>query len=326
MRKRITNHPGLSRDTARPGERRTTDNVYAVILVGGIGKRLQPLSKPSRPKPFLSITKDNKTIFRKTVDRIKKLIPPENLLVVANKMQAGLVKKNFPKIAGHNLLLERVSRNTAPAIALAALDLRKRCGDVTMVVLPADHYIGNERIYLNTIKKGIDFVEKNPSALVTIGLSPSFPATGYGYIRVKGQACPGKSKRQARGSRVKIYKVERFVEKPDIKTAQKFLDDGGYLWNTGTFIFKAVTYLDEVRRLAVDIYGGLKDMRKIEEKYKMLPNISVDYAIMEKADNIYCVKGAYIWEDIGSFASLKKILKAEGRPFIERGSKVVKIL
>ncbi len=293
-------------------------NIYAVILVGGIGKRLQPLSRPSRPKPFLSVTKDNKTIFRKTVDRIKKLVPPWNLLVVANKTQAGLVKKNFPKITRNNLLLESASRNTAPAIALAALHLKKKWGDVIMVVLPADHYIGDERMYLNTIRKGIDFVAENPDTLVTIGLKPSFPATGYGYIRVSGTGyrVSGKS----------IYKVRKFVEKPDFKTAKNFLKDGKYLWNTGTFIFKAATYLDEIRRLASDIYGGLKDTRKIKEKYKMLPNISVDYAIMEKADNIYCVKGAYPWEDIGSFNSLKKVLMAEGRPFVEKGGKVVKIL
>lgn len=294
---------------------RNTNNVYAVILVGGIGKRLQPLSKPSRPKPFLSVTKDRKTIFAKTIERIGRVLPIENIIVVANKRQAHLIKKSYPRILKWNLLLEKASRNTAPAIALASLELKKRSGDAVIVVLPADHYIGNESLYLNTLKKGINFVEGNPRALVTIGLKPSFPATGYGYIRVKAQGLEGD-----------VYQVERFVEKPDIQTAQKFIEDGSYLWNTGTFIFKAVTFLGAVRRLAQDIYGPMKDIRKIEEKYDMLPNISVDYAIMEKAYEIYCVKGSYKWEDIGSFDSLKKVLKAEGRRFLERDGKVTKII
>lgn len=298
--------------------KRTTKDVYAVILVGGIGKRLQPLSKPSRPKPFLSVTKDRKTIFAKTILRIRKILPIENIIVVANKRQAHLIKKGSPRIMKNNLLLEKASKNTAPAIALASLELKKRSGDAVIVVLPADHYIGNEGVYLNTLKKGIDFVGNNPGSLVTIGLNPSFPATGYGYIKIVSgphSAVHGN-----------IHKVERFVEKPDIETAQRFVEDGGYLWNTGTFIFKAVTFLGAIRRLAQDIYEPMKDMRRIEEKYDMLPNISVDYAIMEKAYEIYCVKGSYRWEDIGSFDSLKKVLKAEGRRFIERDGKVIKII
>ena len=290
-------------------------NIYAVILVGGIGKRLQPLSRPSMPKPFLSVTKDRKTIFAKTVARIRRILPIENIIVVANKRQANLIKKSSPKILKGNLLLERASKNTAPAIALASLELKKRSSSAIIVVLPADHYVGNESVYLNTLKKGIDFVEANSSALVTIGLRPSFPATGYGYIRVK-----------ARPRRGGVYKVERFVEKPDIQTAQKFIEDDSYLWNTGTFIFKAATFLGAIRRLAKGIYEPLKDMRKIEEKYDMLPNISVDYAIMEKAYEIYCVKGSYRWEDIGSFDSLKKVLKTEGRRFLERDGKVTRII
>ncbi|MBI5124219.1 MAG: mannose-1-phosphate guanylyltransferase [Candidatus Omnitrophica bacterium] len=298
--------------------RRTTHDTYAVILVGGIGKRLKPLSKPSRPKPFLSVTKDRKTIFTKTVDRVKRIVPLKNIVVVANKLQGLLARKNFRKLSKENLLLEKVSRNTAPAIALAALMLKKKYGDAIMIVLPADHYIGNEKAYLSTIKKGIDFVSDNPSALVTIGLRPKFPATGYGYI---------KTQYAIRNTQYKnVYKVAKFVEKPDINTAKKFLKDGNYLWNTGTFIFTASAFLDAVRTLAADIYGVLKDMRKIDNRYKMLPNISVDYAIMEKADNIYCVKGSYPWEDVGSFDSLKKVLKMEGRRFVERKGKVVKII
>lgn len=294
---------------------RSTNNVFAVILVGGIGKRLQPLSRPSRPKPFLSVTKDKRTIFARTVDRIKKIIDPKNIAVVANISQARLVKKSFKGILRKNLLLEKVSRNTAPAIALAALELKKRDSDAIMAVFPADHYIGDEKTFLNTIQKGINFVEKNPSAIVTIGLKPYFPSSSYGYIKVRWDDSIGR-----------IYKVDRFVEKPDIKRSAEFIKEGNYLWNTGTFIFKAKTFLGAVRRLSSDIYGGMKDVRKIEERYGKLPNISVDYAIMEKAYDIYCIKGSYFWEDIGSFDSLKKILKMEGRRFVEKDGKVTKII
>ena len=318
MRKRTTNDERVRSEAEPPLKGRTTPSVYAVILVGGIGKRLRPLSRPSRPKPFLSVTKDGKTIFRKTVDRIVKIIPPKNIVVVANKSQGRLVKKSFPKVLKDNLLLEKASRNTAPAIALAALELKKRDGDAIMAVLPADHYIGNQKAYLKTIKKGIDFIRKNPAAIVTIGLKPYFPATGYGYIKTNHE------------SRItnheSVYKVVKFIEKPNLKTAEKFIKKGNYLWNAGTFIFKATTFLGAIRRLASDIYSGLKDMRRIDERYEDLPDISVDYAIMEKAYDIYCVKGAYFWEDIGSFDSLKKILKMEGRRFIEKGGKVTKIL
>jgi mannose-1-phosphate guanylyltransferase len=302
-------------------ERRATHNVYAVILVGGIGRRLQPLSRPSRPKPFLSVTRDRKTIFRKTVDRVRQALPDENIIVVANKSQAKLVKKNFPALPKKNLLLEKASRNTAPAIALAALDIKRRDASAIMVVLPADHYIGNKKTYLGTLKKAVDFVKKDPEAIVTIGLRPYFPATDYGYIKIVDSP-----KSKVRSKRCGVYAVERFVEKPDLKTAARFFSDGGYLWNAGTFIFRAVTYLGAIRRLASDIYGGLKDMRKIDERYERLPNISVDYAVMEKAYNIYCVKASYFWEDIGSFDSLKKVLKLEKRRFLEKDGKVTKIM
>lgn len=296
--------------------KRDMSDVYAVILVGGIGKRLQPLSKPSRPKPFLSVTRDRKTIFAKTVERVRKLVPMENIVVVANKRQSRLIRKSSPKISKNNLLLEKIAKNTAPAIALASLELRKRSPDAVVVVLPADHYIGNEKVYIDTLKKGIKFVKDNSRALVTIGLNPNFPATGYGYIRIRSRG----------HNAADVYPVERFVEKPDIETAQKFIEDGNYLWNTGTFIFKAVTFLGAIRRLAKGIYEPLKDVRKIDERYDMLPNISVDYAIMEKAYDIYCIKGSYKWEDVGSFDSLKKVLKMEGRRFLEKDGKVTSII
>lgn len=290
--------------------------VYAVILVGGKGKRLKPLSTNSKPKAFLSVTKNKKTMFRNTVDRISNIIPSENIFVVANKAHARLVKRDFPNISKENLLLEPISRNTAPAIALAAKTLRDRFEDVVMVVIPTDQYVMDEHKYLDSIKKGIKFVSKNRAALIALGVKPAFPSTELGYIRVQGKGLMGQG----------IYKAERFVEKPDLKTAKKYLKSKRYLWNAGAFIFSTHAILKAFKIFARDIFNGLKEPDNITKRYKTLPDISIDYAVMEKADNIYCVKGSYRWQDMGSFESLKTILKREKRKFVLKNGKIVKIL
>ena len=216
---------------------------YAVILIGGKGKRLRPLSTDSKPKAFLSISKDRKTMFRKTVERAGKILPFNNILVVGNKAHSRLAKKDFPEIRKENLLLEPISRNTAPAITLAAMSLEERTKDAVMVMLPTDQYIADEWQYLASIKNGIDFA-KNHDKVVVMAVKPRHPATEFGYLRVKpacrqagDQAClPA-----GRGPMGKcIFKVEEFVEKPDLKTAKKYLKSGDYLWNTGAFIFKVL--------------------------------------------------------------------------------------
>jgi len=291
-----------------------TNNVFAVILVGGKGKRLRPLSTDARPKAFLPVTRGHRTMFRATVDRIKKIIPAENILISANKAHAGLVKGDFPQIRRDNLILEPVSRNTAPAIGLAAMALKKRVKNAVMVVIPADQYIVDEKKYLDAIKKGMAFAANNDS-LVALALRPTFPSTGFGYIKVR--------------SKLKdVYKAARFVEKPSLSTANRFVRDPRYLWNAGAFVFSANSILKAIREFAPDIFSLLVqiDSGNINKLYKKFPDISVDYAVMERSDNIYCVKGDYRWRDIGSFEALKEVLGLESVDFIEKGGKVVKIL
>ena len=184
-------------------------DVYAVILVGGKGKRLRPLSTDDRPKAFLSITKDRKTMFRRTIDRISKIIPASNIIVVANEAHIGLVKKDFPEANKHQLMLEPISRNTAPAITLAALNIRRMDHNAIMVVLPADQYIIDEDKYLTAFQEGVEFIKVNSSQLAVLGLKPKDPATGYGYIKIK-KTCRGN-----------VWKVDRFVEKPDLDKTKK---------------------------------------------------------------------------------------------------------
>ena len=298
-------------------DKRRTKDVYAVILVGGKGKRLRPLSTGKRPKAFLSITRDRKTMFKRTLERIRKIILPSHIIVVANVAHSHLVKRDLPRI-GKNLLLEPVSRNTAPAITFAALTLKKRLGNAVMFVVQADQYIKDERPYLDSIKIGIDFVFCNNDALVVFGLKPAFPATEYGYIQLQVPS----SKPRARH----IYKVRRFLEKPDLNKARKFLKDGSYLWNTGAFVFTAETIFSAMKRFVPEIISGFADLNSVSRGYKKLPDISIDYAVMEKADNIHCVKGSYQWQDVGSFKSLKEVLRRESRAFIEHSGKITKII
>lgn len=289
--------------------------VYGVILVGGKGVRLRPLSTDSKPKPFLSVTKDRSTMFAGTVRRLIKVVPLKNILVVANKDHASLIRKDRPDIDKDNLLLEPMSKNTAPAIALAGLTLKKRAGDAVMVVVPADHYIADETGYAESIKKGIDFVKDNEGVIVSLAVKPEYPAVEYGYLKVSGYA-----------AKASAYKVEKFVEKPDLKKAKQFFRDGRYLWNTGAFIFKIKTILENIEKFIPAIMDALRTSAGTDNAYRKLPNISIDYAVMEKARNIYCVKGTYGWRDIGSFEALKDVLTKESRGCIIRNGRIVTII
>ena len=290
-------------------------NVYAVVLVGGKGKRLKPLSTASRPKAFLSITKDRKTMFRRTLDRIRGLVPDENIVVVANRAHARLVKKDFPGIKRQNLILEPVSRNTAPAITLAAPMLEKRDPAAVMAVLPTDQYITEEKKFLEPLRQGIDFIRVKPDSVVIMGVKPRFPSTHFGYIKVEMRNAECES----------ITKVRKFVEKPDRKTAERYLRSGCYLWNMGAFLFKASFLLKLVKEYAPAIDRIIGRHGDAGNAYRKMPNISIDYAVIEKTRNVYCAKAEYEWHDLGGFESLIKILTREGREFKLKGGKVVKI-
>jgi mannose-1-phosphate guanylyltransferase len=291
--------------------------VYVVVLVGGKGKRLMPLSTDVTPKAFLSVTRDRKTVFKKTIERASRIVSLENILVIANRSHAALVRRDFPEIKDENLVLEPVSRNTAPAVYLASLALSGKGRDVIMAIFPADHYVTDGEGWTAAMKAGMDFARRANGILV-VGTKPAYPNTEFGYIKLKSDdldaECDG------------ICKVEKFMEKPDRDAAERFLKDGRYLWNTGTFIFRAGAFSEAIERYAPQIPRVLKDLKNLDEDYAAMPDISIDYAVIEKADNIYCVEGSFQWQDMGTFENLKKVLKKEGRRFLEEGGKVVKIL
>jgi len=286
-------------------------DVYAVVLVGGKGKRLRPLSTNLRPKAFLSVTNDRETMFRNTIDRLLKLVESDHIVIVANKKHHTLVKRDLPKDSWNNILLEPVSRNTAPAIALAARYIMSMDRDAVMLVMPADHYIPDRGKEREALILGINFAKRHADAIITVGIDPKRPSTEYGYIKVSKSST--------------IAKVECFTEKPDIDTAERYIASGKYLWNAGIFIFRLGALSASLRKYAPKIFHMIQ-CRDPYRAYDDMPEISIDYAIMEKAGNIYCVKGRYEWNDVGSFDTLEKVLKIESRRFVKKSGKIIKII
>jgi len=295
---------------------RSTKNIYVVILVGGKGKRLRPLSTDAKPKAFISVTKDRKTMFRRTLDRARKITASSNIIVAANARHEALVRKDFPGIKKDNLLLEPVSRNTAPAIAMAASILKKRCDGAVMLVVHSDQYIIGEKEFFDSVRNGVDFIRGRKSAIAIVGIRPSVASTELGYIRVQGL-----------GSRVQgIFKAREFVEKPDARTAEKYLGSGDYLWNAGVFIFKPEMILNAFKKHAPKIYDLAVRAAGIDDTYERMPDISIDHAVLENTSGIYCVMGSYRWLDLGTFENIRKVLERESRDFVLKDGKMIKII
>lgn len=281
--------------------------LYALILAGGKGTRLYPLSRRENPKQFLKIV-NNKSFLKNTVDRIKTLVNKDNIYIVTNESYINRIHEELPEIKEENIFTEPENKETATCIGLSAIKLLKHDNDATMIVLPSDHYIEGEDEFINTIKQGIEIVERR-RGLVTIGITPSRPETGYGYIQMGEKILNYET----------IYKVERFLEKPNIEVAKDLLSKGSYLWNSGMFIWRADTFLREMEKYLpkmyksmMDIYeaiGTEKEYEVINEQYEFIDGISVDFGIMQKTRKAYVVKATFSWDDIGNFSSLSRFLK-----------------
>lgn len=279
--------------------------IVAVIMAGGKGERFWPKSRSNMPKQFLSLTDDGKTMIQHTVERIRPLAEIEDILVVTNKNYAGLVKEQLPEIPQENVLLEPKARNTAPCIGLAATYIQKKYKDAIMIVLPSDHLIKFNGIFINTLKDAIQVAQQDEN-MVTIGITPNYPETGYGYINF-GEQKPGATN---------IYKVERFVEKPNLELAKEYLDSGKYLWNSGMFVWKTSTILKQFEKYIPSIYQGLlnieeaigtqREMDTLEKEFSEFTPESIDYGIMEKAESIYTLPGSFGWDDVGSWLALER--------------------
>ena len=289
-----------------------TDNRYCVIIAGGTANHFWPISRESRPKQFLDIAGNGKSFLRLTYERFSKIVPKENILVVTLDRFGNLVRKQLPEVPESNILLEPYSRHTAPCIAYSTLSILKRNPDAIVVVTPADHIISDETSFRRSMDDMIGYATKN-NALITMGISPTGPETGYGYIQVTG----GK----AGATLGKPVKVKTFTEKPDKELAKVFYDSGEFFWNSGIFAWKASVIMDEMAKYLPDVlsvfngfdqYAGTPAERSFLEKaYAECPKISIDYGVMEKTDIAWLYSGQFGWSDVDSWESLFSAVTAK---------------
>jgi mannose-1-phosphate guanylyltransferase len=276
---------------------------YVAIMAGGVGSRFWPGSREKKPKQFMDILGVGKSLLRLTYERFARLVPAERIYVITNAAYTDLVAEQLPELDRGQILGEPSRNNTAPCIAYAAFKLHGLDPEASMVVAPSDQLILKEEIFLEKIREALAFSEKE-DALVTLGIEPTRPDTGYGYIQY-----------ETAGSGVRP--VRRFHEKPDLETAKRFLADGGFLWNAGIFVWKTSHVLSALRQHAPEIWGLFDAHRAVlntsgegaflAQHYPTTPNISIDYAIMEKASNVYTLPADIGWSDLGTWASLYEI-------------------
>ncbi|HEY9622655.1 MAG TPA: mannose-1-phosphate guanylyltransferase [Crinalium sp.] len=273
-----------------------------VILAGGKGERFWPLSRRDRPKQFLSLDGSGKSLLQATADRLLELAGGwDGLWVITASHLADGVRQQLPNLPEANLLIEVEGRDTAPAVAWATLEIAQRYGDDAIVgFFPADHWIGEEDIFNQTLRAAAELAEQK-GAIATLGIKPNYPSTGYGYIE-QGETigsfggCP-------------VYKVDRFTEKPDRPTAEEFVSSGRFSWNGGMFIFKAGVALAELHTHAPEIIEPLE--KQGPSVYPQLPKLSIDYALMEKTDRAYVVPVTFSWDDLGDWNAIERLLKGE---------------
>ncbi|MDO8302154.1 MAG: sugar phosphate nucleotidyltransferase [Sedimentisphaerales bacterium] len=286
---------------------------YAVIMAGGEGKRLWPLSRQSRPKQMLKIL-DGQTLLNQCFDRLSGMFDRRNILIITNAGYADLVRENLPYLPAGNVIAEPAVRDTAGAIGLAASVLTKYDPDATMAVMTADHIIRPTDIFQQTIKDGLAYVNRNPEAMITFGIEPTGPNTQLGYIKL------GTSEK-CLGCENKVAKVEAFKEKPNAATAQEYYQSGRYCWNSGMFVWKASTVLGELFKSLPESQAPLKKIQAdwdspyqeetLKTWFPKLPKISIDYAVMEKAAAVYAIRLNCRWLDMGSFAALADIISSD---------------
>jgi len=285
------------------------NNYYAVIMAGGVGSRFWPISTQEFPKQFHDMLGTGESLLQRTFHRIHNLVPSENILIATNTRYKNLVLEQLPKVNEQQLLLEPAMRNTAPCILWSALKIYNQNPDAVLLIAPSDHWIENETEFLKNIETAYTACSKN-DILMTLGIQPDLPNTGYGYI-------------QFEESETDIKKVKKFTEKPDLKTATDFLNSGDYLWNAGIFVWSAKSiikafenYLPEMMRLFNEdtlIWNSDLEANFINSNYKKAENISIDFGIMERATNVQILPVGFGWNDLGTWGSLYEKLEKDSQ-------------
>ncbi|WP_163192799.1 mannose-1-phosphate guanylyltransferase [Clostridium thermarum] len=295
--------------------------LYALILAGGRGTRLYPLSRSNKPKQFLKLI-NNKSFLRNTIDRIKPIVSKDNIYIVTNEDYFHKVKTELPELDEKNIFAEPSNKETATCIGLSAVKLLKKDKDAVMMVFPSDHYINGEKAFIDTIQQAVEIAEKR-RGIVTIGIEPTRPETGYGYIQMGSRVNTGMT----------TYRVERFTEKPNLEVAKDFMLKGTYLWNSGIFVMRADVLLREIEKYLPKLYKNLMEIYQhigmedeaevIKEQYAIIDGISIDFGIMQKTRKGYVIKCEFEWDDIGTFESVARFLShfrgnnVTGKTFLE---------
>ncbi len=292
---------------------------YIVIMAGGVGSRFWPASREDKPKQFLDMLGLGKSLLRLTYERFLKVTEPDKIYVVTNEKYRSLVKQDIPEMGDHQIMGEPSRNNTAPCVAYASFKIYDLDHNANLVFAPSDHFIAQEEEFVRIINEGLAFVAKG-DFLLTLGMKPHRPDTGYGYIELGGKL----------KNATPIYQVDAFREKPNLDTAKKYLASGSHMWNSGIFLFSVKTILRSFSEHATDIFSILvkgaeeynteKEPQFLSEMYPTTPNISIDYAIMEKAKNVYCYPSDFGWTDLGTWGSLYDFKKKDGEDNVVVGS------
>jgi len=277
-------------------------NHYAILMAGGIGSRFWPVSTTQHPKQFQDILGVGSTLIQTTFHRLAKLMPSENIIILTHKDYKETVKEQLPQVKDDQIVLEPEMRNTAPSILLGALKIKKKNKDALILVAPSDHWIQGDIAFQENIEEAFQIVASEDK-LITLGIEPTFPNTGYGYIQYKKDDSEG------------AKPVLKFTEKPSFKKAETFIEEGNYVWNAGIFIWSATFILESFKKYQPetfrlfykgnDVYNTEKEQEFLDENYHKTQNVSIDYAIMEKSDSVYVIPAKFKWNDLGTWKSLE---------------------
>lgn len=299
-------------------------NHYVAIIAGGIGSRFWPKSRVGYPKQFLDILNTGKTLIQQTFERFERFVPQENIFVVTSSEYSGIVKQQLPQMPEENIVSEPSRKNTAPCIAYISFKISNKDPEATLIIAPADHLILDSEGFEQTCQKAIEFVDKN-DALVTLGIKPTYPNTGYGYIQYETDSV----------EKDNIFKVRTFTEKPNLELAKTFLASGDFLWNAGIFIWKAEVIIKRFEMHEPELHdifaserhklNTVEEKAAIEKMYPQCSSISIDYAVMEKADNVYVIPSSFGWSDLGTWTSAYDNLEKDYLGNAVAGDKVMVI-
>ncbi|MBR5782429.1 MAG: mannose-1-phosphate guanylyltransferase [Bacteroidales bacterium] len=281
------------------------NNNHLIIMAGGVGSRFWPMSTPERPKQFIDVLGVGRSLIQLTVDRFETVIPMENVWIVTSEKYKNIVMEQLPEVPETQILLEPCMRNTAPCIEYVSRKIYAKYPDANLVFSPADHIVLDVNTFRSVIKNSLEFTEKR-EAILTLGMMPTRPETGYGYI---------KRQQESESELVEgIYKVEAFKEKPNLETAKSYLEEGGYYWNAGIFIWNAKMVVNTISKLVPDLalvfdkiepyFYTDKEQEIVNQYFPTCPNISIDYAVMEKSKEVFVYPANFGWSDLGTWGSL----------------------